>query len=67
MAVVFHPDSFEIKVKTIIDPIESWLEIQREMLDVLQSEDEEVIKKRVHIIRLLQNMLPDLDTARKMR
>lgn len=66
MAIIFNHDSFEIKVKTGHDPVESWLDMQNEMIDVLKSEDEQLNRKRPHILELLRNMLPDLDTARKM-
>ncbi len=64
--VKFHPDKFVIEVATAVDPVESWLETQNEMLDVLQSEDIELMSKRPHYLALLRNMLPDLDTAKKM-
>jgi len=64
--VKFQADKFIIEVNTATDPVESWLETQNEMLDVLQSEDVELINKRPHYIALLRHMLPDLDTAKKM-
>jgi hypothetical protein len=66
MAVIFSPDSYVISVKTDVSPAEHWLETQREMLDLLHSEDETLISKRCHYIELLQSMLPDLETAEKM-
>ena len=66
MAVIFQPDSYSIEIKTSVSPAEHWLETQREMLDLLQCEDERVISKRCYYIELLQNMLPDLETAEKM-
>ena len=64
--VIFHPDKFVIEVVTAADPVESWLETQNEMLDALQSEDIDLMSKRPHYLALLRNMLPDLDTAKKM-
>lgn len=66
MAVVFHRDKFIIEIKTGASPIESWLNLQQELIDVLRSEDVQLAEKRPHCMELLQNMLPDLEQASKM-
>jgi len=66
MAVIFHPDKFVIEVQTGHNPIEDWLDTQNEMLELLKSEDESMAGKRCQCLELLRNMLPDLETAKKM-
>ena len=37
-----------------------------QMIDMLQSEDEDFLKKRYNYLELLRNLVPDFNTARKM-
>ena len=53
-------------MKTGNSPVESWLNLQHEIIDVLQSEDAQLIDKRPQCLELLRSMLPDLETASKM-
>ena len=66
MAVKFNKDSFTIEVETVAGPIESWLETQSELLDALQSEEEDMHVNRIHYLNLLRCMMPDLETAKRM-
>ena len=66
MSVKFNADGFTVEVKTCHSPVEDWLETQNELLGVLQSESEEMHANRFHYIELLRNMMPDLETAKKM-
>lgn len=66
MPVSFKPKSFVVEVQTNADPVESWLETQDEIIDLLQSENEEMHLDRFHFLELLRNMMPDLETAKKM-
>ena len=66
MSVTFKPGSFIVEVKTNADPVESWLETQDDLVDLLQSENEEMHLDRFHYLELLRNMMPDIETAKKM-
>ena len=66
MAVKFNKTSFTIEVDTVSAPIEAWLETQSELLDALQSEDDEMHANRIHYLNLLRCMMPDLETAKRM-
>ncbi len=65
MSVIFHPEKYIIEVRTGSSPVENWLETQNEIIDLLQSEDAQQINKGC-CLELLRNMLPDLETAKKM-
>lgn len=66
MTVSFKPKSFVVEVQTNANPVESWLETQDELVDLLQSESEEMHLTRFHYLELLRNMMPDVETAKKM-
>jgi len=66
MPVKFNADGFTVEVKTKESPIESWLETQDQLVDLLQSESEDMHLRRFHYLQLLRNMMPDLKTAKKM-
>lgn len=66
MAVTFAKGSFTIEVKECHNPVESWLEMHSEMIDLLQSENIDMHSNRYAYLELLRNMLPDEATARKM-
>ena len=66
MAVTFAKGSFTIEVKECHNPVESWLETQTELIDMLQSENIEMHSNRYAYLELLRNMLPDEETAKKM-
>ena len=66
MSVKFNPKSYTIEVLTETNPIENWLETQSELIDALQSEAEEMHTNRIYYLGLLRDMMPDLETAKKM-
>jgi len=66
MSVKFNTDGFTVEVKTNASPIESWLETQDELVELLQSESDEMRANHFHYLQLLRNMMPDLETAKKM-
>ena len=66
MSVKFNADGFTVEVKTHESPIESWLETQDELVELLQSENDEVRANHFRYLQLLRNMMPDLETAKKM-
>lgn len=66
MPVTFKKEGFTIEVKTGVDPIKDWIETHDELLDALQSEEEEMHIIRPHYLELLRSMMPDPDTAKKM-
>lgn len=66
MAVKFNESSFTIVVETVRCPIENWLETQEELIDMLQSEDDQMHTKHYHYLELLKSMQPDIETAKKM-
>lgn len=64
--VQFSKDSFTITVPVGCNPIEDYLGTIDELLDLLQSEHEDMQRKRYHSIELLRQMMPDIDQAKKM-
>ena len=66
MSVTFKPESFIVEVKTGTSPIESWMETQHELFDVLEQDDGISKSERIHYLELLRNMMPDEETAKKM-
>lgn len=66
MPVSFKSKSFVVEVQTNANPVESWLETQDELVDLLQSENDEMHANRFHYLELLRNMMPDVETAKKM-
>lgn len=64
--VTFNEKSFTITVETQIDPIEDWIATHNEMVDALQSEDDDMHEKRFHYLELLRALLPDWETAKRM-
>lgn len=61
--VRFEKGKFTIEVKTGPDPIEAWLKTIDELVDLLQSEDEEMSAYRFHLLDLMRSMMPDIKTA----
>jgi len=66
MSVTFKPESFIVEVKTGTSPIESWMETQHQLIDVLEQDDGISKSERIHYLELLRNMMPDEETAKKM-
>ena len=66
MSVSFKNHGFTIDVATGSNPVDCWLETQHDLLTVLQSEDENTLSKHSQTLELLRNLLPDIETARKM-
>lgn len=66
MSVKFNADGFTVEVKTNANSVENWLKTQDELVDMLQSENDEMHAIRFHYLELLRNMMPDLETAKKM-
>lgn len=64
--VTFNEKSFTVTVQTQIDPIEDWLATHDEMINVLQSEADDMHEKRFHYLELLRALMPDWETAKKM-
>jgi hypothetical protein len=64
--VTFKEDSFSITVETGVNPIEAWLDTHSELIDCLESEDEDKLSYRYHYLELLRQMMPDYDTALKL-
>jgi|GEM_PF-1497303 len=66
MSVTFKPESFIVEVKTGTSPIESWMETQHQLIDVLEQDEGISKSERIHYLELLRNMMPDEETAKKM-
>jgi len=64
--VTFKEDRFIIEVPTYGDPIEVWLDLHDELLEILALADQNANYVPHRALRLLQAMLPDQDTANKM-
>lgn len=67
MAVKFQKDGYTIEVKTP-SPIEDWAGLHESLLDLLHYLDRESITDNFyHIPDLLRAMLPNPQTAKKMK
>jgi hypothetical protein len=66
MAVKFTETSFIIEVQTGTNPMEAWLDTHDQLVDCLQSENEDMHGYRYHYLELLRSMMPDWETAKKM-
>lgn len=66
--VTFKENSFVIEIPTGGNPIEDWLWLHDELLDVLGDVDTDLTvgKKYSQVLELLRNMMPDWETAKKM-
>lgn len=64
--VTFNETSFTVTVETHGDPVENWLHTQHDLIDALQSEADDMIRKRFHYLELLNALLPDWETAKRM-
>ncbi|OFX62687.1 MAG: hypothetical protein A2066_18815 [Bacteroidetes bacterium GWB2_41_8] len=64
--VTFQNDSFTIEVKTVTNPIETWLETHNQLIDVLQLQDSEQLTNNFHVLELIREMMPDRQTAKRM-
>ena len=65
--VTFSSTGFTIEIETKGDPIENWLATHQELVDALQCEDELMMAKRFHYLELLSQLVPDWETAKRMR
>jgi hypothetical protein len=63
--VLFEEKKFTIEVAGPF-PVEMWREMFREMIEVLQSEDENFHKKRFYYLELMLEMMPDINTMNRM-
>jgi len=68
MAVLFNKDGFTIKIHTIGNPIEDWVNTRDELLDLFQCRDMNMANenKYFRVLQLIRSMTPDLDTLNKM-
>lgn len=64
--VRFEKDRFIIEIVTKTNPIETWLETKKEMVRLLQDQAEEEPHKYYYYLNLLEGMMPDWETAKKM-
>ena len=64
--VTFSDTGFTIEVETGTNPIDAWMDTHSEMVDCLQSEEDDKHAYRYHYLELLRNMLPDYDTALRL-
>lgn len=64
--VKFTEESFIVEVKCGSDPISNWLSTYDDLIDCLQSEDDDMRANRYHYLELLRNLVPDWDDAKNM-
>lgn len=66
--VYFKKDNLIIEIKTH-DPVETWLEINNELLELFQCINEDLTMGTSHqaIFDLLQALIPNLETAQRMK
>jgi hypothetical protein len=66
MAVTFNEGSYSIAINTGNNPIEDWLGLQTELLSIISMLDADDVIPHWRTINLIQDMLPDHETALKM-
>ena len=59
----FTHNSYIVEVKTACNPAEDYTETMGELIDLMQSEDDEMSKRRFFLLSLLRAMLPTYDQA----
>ncbi len=65
--VEFREKEFVVHVPTAMsNPVEEWLELQQELLEIMTLMDEQVLMKPWRTLRFLIDCLPDYDTASRM-
>lgn len=64
--ITFKEDSFVIEIPTPGNPIEGYLELQKELLELMSTISDDLAFKPWYTLDLLKNMLADWDTAMKM-
>lgn len=57
---------FSIHVNTGSHPANDYVETMNGLINVLQSQDEDMLQKNYHLLELLREMLPDYDQAKAM-
>ncbi len=63
--VKFNTDGFTVEVKGS-HPVEDWIGLHNQLADMLSSESPELQTSRYHVTNFLQEMMPDIDLAKKM-
>jgi len=66
MAVTFNEHSFIIEVGTKNNPVEEWLCLKTELLCILETLDSDAATPIWRTMRLIQEMMPELDIAQMM-
>jgi hypothetical protein len=68
MAVTFQPDGYTIQVFTGCNPVENWLDTQKQLCDAITAISEVECNNDGYwlVINLLREMMPDIKTAEKM-
>lgn len=66
--LTFDNSGFTIRIDTVGNPVEDWLDLQQELLSVLSLLDIEdnIMPTPVNTLTLLSAMLPDWQAAKRM-
>lgn len=66
--VTFNKDSFTVNIYTGNNPVEDWLELQRELSYVFTQLRQEImpVDGLWHLASLIEALLPDEEVARRM-
>ena len=64
--VRFSKKGFSIEVATEIHPHEDYIETMEELIDLFQSESDDMRRSRFYSLELLKAMLPNLEQAKAM-
>ena len=65
--VTFKEKSFVIEVECGSNPIEDWLTTHDELISLFQSQAADMMNGvSYHALELVRNMMPDLETAKRM-
>jgi hypothetical protein len=64
--VEFRKDGYSIHVHVGYNPIEDWIGLHEELLNILAFMDEQSMIKHWRTLSFINEMLPELDVAKKM-
>jgi hypothetical protein len=65
--VRFEKDRYIIEIVTGCDPIESWIELQKSIQDLIRNVNRDTLSDNFfNSVDFLQELIPDWDIAKKM-
>ena len=66
MSVKFRKDGYTIDINTYMNPVEHWIDLQEEILQLVSYTDKDYNYKPWRAVNFLMDLLPDYEDAKKM-